>query len=512
MTPAPASRVRVLADRPVQPGRYVLYWMTASRRAAWNVALDHALAHAERLGCGVVVLEALRAAYPWASARFHRFVVDGMADNTRAFDVPGVTYYPFVERVAGDGAGLVETLASEAAVVVCDDYPAFFLRGMLDRVGPRLPARVEAVDANGLVPMRAAGRLFPTAYAFRRHLQQVLATHLAERPSAAPLAEARLPRPRPALPPDVTRRWPAWRFETHGDTIAGLPIDQSVGAVAELPGGTSAARTRLATFIRTRLSRYGERNHPDDAVTSGLSPYLHFGHIGSWEVFDAVMRHEGWLGAVPARGRGERAGWWGVSSPAEGFLDQLLTWRELGFNACVEDPAYDQWSSLPAWARTTLTRHASDPRESVYTREAFAAADTHDPIWNAAQRQLVREGQIHNYLRMLWGKKILEWSASPEAALDTMIDLNNRYAIDGRDPNSYSGIFWTLGRYDRPWGPERPIFGTIRYMSSENTSRKLHLRGYLARYGDPGEGSDPSPGQTRTRGRGQTPQRTFGDW
>lgn len=507
MTPVPASRIRVLSDRPPQPGRYVLYWMTAARRASWNFALDHALALAEQMGGGLVVLEALRAAYPWASARFHQFVVEGMADNARAFDVPGVTYYPYLERAPGEGAGLVETLAAASAAVVCDDYPAFFLRDMLEKVGPRLAARVEAVDANGLVPMRAAGTLFPTAYAFRRHLQRVLATHLAERPAAAPLAAARLPRTRPALPAAIAARWPAWRTGEHGETVAALPIDQSVGAVADLPGGHGAAARRLAAFVGTNLGRYGERNHPDDAVTSGLSPYLHFGHIASWEVFDAVMRHEGWLGAVPPKGRGERAGWWGVSAAAEGFLDQLITWRELGFNACVEDPDYDQWRSLPSWARATLTRHAKDPREVVYTREAFAAAETHDAIWNAAQRQLVGDGQLHNYLRMLWGKKILEWSPSPEAALDTMIDLNNRYALDGRDPNSYSGIFWTLGRYDRPWGPERPVFGTIRYMSSENTARKLHLRGYLARYGDPRDA-----GPTRAGAADAPGQRGFPDW
>lgn len=511
MTPIPASRIRVLADRPAQPGRYVLYWMTAARRPSWNFALDHALALAERMGGGLVVLEALRAAYPWASARFHQFVVEGMAANARAFDVPGVTYYPYLERTAGDGAGLVETLAAGASVVVCDDYPAFFLRDMLEKVAPRLQARVEAVDANGLVPMRAAGTLFPTAYAFRRHLQRVLASHLAERPAEAPLADARLPRTRPALPEGVATRWPAWRFGADGDAVATLAIDQSVGAVADLPGGHDAAVRRLETFVRTQLGRYGERNHPDDAVTSGLSPYLHFGHVASWEIFDAVMRHEGWLGVVPTRGRGERAGWWGVSAAAEGFLDQLVTWRELGFNACVGDPSYDQWDSLPAWARTTLTRHAKDPREVVYTRDAFAAAETHDAIWNAAQRQLVREGQLHNYLRMLWGKKILEWSPTPESALDTMIDLNNRYALDGRDPNSYSGILWTLGRYDRPWGPERPILGTIRYMSSDNTAKKLHLREYLARYGAPGEVPRTAPAKT---GRAEAPpgQRGFPDW
>jgi deoxyribodipyrimidine photo-lyase len=171
-----------------------------------------------------------------------------------------------------------------------------------------------------------------------------------------------------------------------------------------------------------------------------------------------------------------------MSAGAEARLDELVTWRELGFNMAARRDDYDRYESLPDWARKTLEKHQRDRRPTVYSLEDFEAAATHDPLWNAAQRQLVREGRIHNYLRMLWGKKILEWSASPRDALETMIELNNRFALDGRDPNSYSGIFWCLGRYDRAWGPERPIFGTVRYMSSENTARKLHVTQYLRRY------------------------------
>jgi len=171
-----------------------------------------------------------------------------------------------------------------------------------------------------------------------------------------------------------------------------------------------------------------------------------------------------------------------MSEPAEAFLDQLVTWRELGFNFCEHRPDYADYQSLPPWAKATLLKHARDKRVHTYTIEEFASARTHDLLWNAAQRQLVTEGHIHNYLRMLWGKKILEWTANPEEALDIMIELNNRYALDGQDPNSYSGIFWILGRYDRPWGPERPIFGTVRYMSSENTARKVRVAEYIRRY------------------------------
>jgi len=179
---------------------------------------------------------------------------------------------------------------------------------------------------------------------------------------------------------------------------------------------------------------------------------------------------------------GSSSGWWGANAEVESFLDELITWRELGFNMCWQRDDYDQYESLPDWAHRTLSEHARDPRPHVYSMEPFEAAKTHDDLWNAVQRQLAREGRIHNYLRMLWGKKILEWSASPRDALEIMIELNNKYALDGRNPNSYSGILWVPGRYDRAWGPERPIFGKIRYMSSENTARKVRVKQYIQHY------------------------------
>ena len=227
---------------------------------------------------------------------------------------------------------------------------------------------------------------------------------------------------------------------------------------------------------------------PDRDGASGLSPYLHFGHTSSHEVFRSLADAEGWsMGAMSARRDGDRAGFWGIPAPAEAFLDQLITWRELGFNACTYRDDYDRYESLPEWSRQTLEEHATDPRPEQYSLMELEGAETCDRLWNAAQTELVREGRMHNYLRMLWGKKIFEWSPSPREALERMIQLNNKYALDGRDPNSYSGIFWVLGRYDRAWGPRRPIFGTVRYMSSTNTARKLHVREYVERYA-PGRG------------------------
>ena len=263
-------------------------------------------------------------------------------------------------------------------------------------------------------------------------------------------------------------------------------MDHNVCAV-EKQGGPREADRVMKGLVLHRLPLYPEnRNHPDEEGASGLSPYLHFGHISVHEVFHQVAEQEAWsLEDLSQKATGGRSAWWGMGEAAEAFLDELITWRELGYNMTWQSNVYDRYESLPDWALKTLADHERDKRPYIYTLDQFENAQTHDHLWNAAQTQLLREGRIHNYLRMLWGKKILEWTASPRDALEVMLELNNKYALDGRDPNSYSGIMWVLGRYDRPWGPERRIFGKVRYMSSKNTARKVRVSEYLEKYKPP---------------------------
>lgn len=483
----PALRLRAVNRRALRAdGKYVLYWMIAARRTHDNFGLDRAIAHAKALNKPLVVLEALRVGYEHASDRLHRFVIDGMADNAEAFHKAGIAYHPYVEPAAGAGRGLLEALASEAAVVVTDDFPCFFLPRMVEAAGAKLDVLLEAVDSNGVLPIRAVDKALFRAFDFRRVVQKTFATHWAARPANAPFS--RLSLPSHALSKRILERWPAASARLlAGDAaaLAELPIDHGVPVVS-YRGGLHAAKTALKQFVDGKLDRYEEdRNHPDKAATSGLSPYLHFGHLSSHRIVSAIAAHEDWtVDALGERTRGERNGFWKMQPSAEAFMDQLITWREVGLNYCAHHRDYMSFGSLPNWAQKTLREHDSDPRPKTYTRAEMEGARTYDPIWNAAQRELVREGRIHNYLRMLWGKKILEWSKTPEHALRTAIYLNDRYAVDGRDPNSYSGILWCFGRYDRAWGPVRPIFGTIRYMSSDSTEKKLWLDGYLARYGD----------------------------
>ena len=480
----PTERLRFLNGAPARgDGEFVLYWMTAQRRLHSNFALQFAAERAAALGRPLVILEALRIGYRWASDRLHRFVLDGMRDHAAALAGGSVHYYAYLEPQEGAGGGLIEALSARACEVVTDDYPTSFIPRMLAAAAPRLPVRLTAVDGNGLRPMRRGERVFPTAYLFRRALQAELPALLDEFPEADPLALHHLPRLPAGTLDEIARRWPPLGRAAAVD-LGALAIDHTV-SVAPTEGGRVAALSRMHGFLATGLAGYGEgRNHPDDDGASGLSPYLHFGHLGAHEVVAAVIEHAGWSPArIAPRVNGAKAGWWGLPPGAESYLDELVTWRELGFNFCAQrSEAIDRYEGLPDWTRATLDAHAGDPREAVYELDAFAAARTHDPLWNAAQRQLLREGRMHNYLRMLWGKKILEWSATPRDALATMVELNNRYALDGRDPNSTSGIAWVLGRYDRPWA-ERPVFGVVRYMSSANTARKLRVRGFLERYG-----------------------------
>lgn len=470
--------------------------MTTYRRLSSNFALQHAVEQAREWGKPLVILEALRCDYPWASDRLHRFVIDGMADHVRTLAGSPVRYLPYVEPARGDGKGLLAQLAGDACVVVTDDFPSFFLPRMVAAAGRAIDARLESVDSNGVLPMRGTSKVFLTAHSFRSYLQGTLRDHLGQWPG--PIAFHDLsPCPPPAA--NISTRWPTVPLDVldaPDRLIASLPIDHSVPAV-NTRGGAKAAHGRLRRFIEQRLAHYADRNSdPDDGGTSGLSAYLHFGHVSSHEVFEAVMTAEGWTSRkLGTSRRGNRAGWWGASVSAEAFLDQFITWRELGFNMCALRPDdYDQYSSLPAWARATLDLHSADPRTFVYSIDEFAAAATHDEVWNAAQRELSTTGTCHNYMRMLWGKKILEWTRTPEEALHTMIALMDRLALDGRNPNSYSGYCWTLGRYDRAWGPERPIFGKIRYMSSANTVRKLRMKEYMRQWGN---GALPSPAKPR---------------
>ena len=319
--------------------------------------------------------------------------------------------------------------------MVTDDFPCFFLPRMVAAAGAkleRLGVRLEAVDSNGLLPLRAAKKTFARAFDFRRFLQRELRPHLAAGPRRDPLARVEL---RPLRSLSRAPHASGGRRRTPACSTAAWASATSTSTTRSARPRTKAARWRgrgsVRDFASERLASYGERNQPEADATSGLSPYLHFGHVSAHQVFERIADQEDWEpDHLSQSTSGKREGWWGMSPPAEGFLDQLVTWRELGYNVCATTGDYDRYESLPAWARETLAEHEDDPRKHVYTLREFETARTHDELWNAAQNQLRMEGRMHNYLRMLWGKKILHWSESPHAALEIMTELNNKHALE----------------------------------------------------------------------------------
>jgi deoxyribodipyrimidine photo-lyase len=475
------ARLRRLNDRKIRAdGAYVLYWVQAYRRLERNHALDYAARCAAELGKPLVVYEGLRLDYPWASARLHRFVLEGMRDNAEAAARLGLNYWPFVETPDRKARGLVARLAAGAALVVTDDYPCFVVPGQTAALVRRAEVPVFAVDGNSLVPLATLGPPVAAAAHLRPRIHKAFAEAWAHRTRRRPQLT------KPALAA-VDPPFEPWRPSALEALVGTLPFPADVPPVPGLEGGPAAARRRLSAFVRRRLKGYAEHRSkpgaPEDGHASGLSPYLHFGHLSIDAVVEAVLESAGdWTpDELRVHNRGRREGFFSDHADVNAFLDEAITWRDVGFqwhwSRRADTRSLDD--ALPAWALATLRAHALDRRAHVYAPEEWEAGATHDPLWNAAQKELVATGAIHNYLRMLWGKKVIEWSRTPDEAYHTLEHLNNKYAVDGRDPNSYSGILWCFGLFDRPWAPERPVLGTVRYMSSENTGRKFKLGPYL---------------------------------
>lgn len=481
---------------------YVLYWMQINRRLHYNFALEYAVGYANSSGKPLVILEGLACDYPWATARTSTFILEGMVEHTRQLkDVRSVTYIPYPEEQAGSYSRLVRDLCRGAAILISDEYPVFIMRERNEQLQSELSIPFHTIDANGIIPMALSEKAPYSAFVFRRLMQTYFLECWQNPPQINPLKGLQY-NGMPELSQRI-RREQAAGFERLGlgngsgpgqkmdpdnriaKFVNGLTkVDGSI-APTGTRGTREAALTRLQAFIDRELMQYDQdRNHPDKENTSRLSPWLHFGKISSFEVVKKTFdcQPDGWDVSRVRPVAGKRNGFFGGHATVEAFLDEIITWRETGFHFAWHTPDYDQLESLPKWARKTLSEHAADPRKYIYTYEDLAASKTHDPVWNAAQKQLREEGRIHNYLRMLWGKKVLEWTPDPQTALEYLIDLNNYYALDGRDPNSYSGIFWIFGRFDRAWGPERPVFGKIRYMSSDSARKKIKLGKYLERY------------------------------
>lgn len=449
------ERVRVLNEAPVRAGAdYVLYWAQMNRRIGGNHALARAAELANELDLPLLVYEGLTCTYPHANDRIHTFILEGVPDSAAAARALGAGYCFYLRRRRSDPNDILYRLAARAAAVITDDYPTFIAASHNARVPSRLDVRYEAVDSSCVVPMRKFEKREYAAYTIRPKITRLLPAYL------QPVPEVKL-----------RRRWTldaGREFHTEAETsaipalVASCEIDHTVPPSLTWRGGARQAQRHLHHFLTQNLRRYDEtRNEPSAHSTSNLSPYLHFGHISGLQT------------ALAARDYALDNG-----LTADAFLEELIVRRELAFNyACwVEKP--DSLSNLPEWARATLRKHSADPREPRYNREVLTHARTHDPLWNATQKEMLLRGKIHGYYRMYWGKKIIEWSPTCQDALEFMVLMHDRYALDGRDPNTYTNILWCFGLHDRPW-TERPIFGQIRWMSYDGMKRKTNIDAYL---------------------------------
>jgi deoxyribodipyrimidine photo-lyase len=440
------QRIQLLNDARVRNGDYVLYWMQQSQRAECNHALEYAIERANSMKLPVIVFFGITGKFPEANARHLAFMLQGLQHAGRDLARRGLLFVP---RIVTPARGAAE-LGKRAALAVTDRGYLRVQREWRAAAAGSMTCPLVQVESDVVVPVETASPK-----------EEYSAGTL--RPKITPLLYA-------YLKPLKKRRVavPSLRMKIAGDDIADIDdvlrrvrADRSVGPVSGFRGGMAEAKARLNNFIADRLDRFDDlRNDPGADYLSGMGPYLHFGQISPLQVAQAVLDS-----GSPAAGR---------------YLEELIVRRELAMNFTHYNPSYDRYECLPEWAKATLGKHARDRRGHVYSRDGLERAETHDRYWNAAQRELVISGKMHGYMRMYWGKKILEWSPGPEEAYGTALYLNNKYSIDGRDPNGFAGVAWCFGKHDRAW-PERVIFGKVRFMNDRGLERKFDMDAYCSR-------------------------------
>jgi deoxyribodipyrimidine photo-lyase len=449
-----AKQPRVCVRRAGAPragSKCVVYWMQRAVRILDNPALDVAIHAANLLGLPVVVYFSVIPNYPNANLRHYHFLAQGLRDVAHDAEERGAG---FVLRRYPDNALAAFLDEVQAAMLIGDENPCREPERWRRVLAKQLRLPFWTVDADVVVPSAVFNRSYFLLHHFKPHLKAQLPKFL--------VAFARVIPQYRWKPPKSLASFPADQDLTAGFT----GLDRSVKPVDTFEGGTHAAVRRLREFVKHDLAGYEkDRNHPERQGTSRLSPYLHFGNIGPLTVALAVTKAVK-EGAVP-------------TTAGDRFLDQVIGWRELSVLFVRHNPHYDTWECAEEWARSTLVEHAGDEREHRYNFAKLERGETGDDLWNAAQRQMVETGWMHNYMRMYWAKKILEWAPDPARAYEWAVTLNDRYELDGRDPNGYAGIAWAIvGKHDRPWF-NRPVFGLVRPMSGGSIARKFDAGAYI---------------------------------
>ena len=453
------DRTTALNDKPLnEKGRYVLYRMQVYKRSSHNFALNKAIDIANELELPLVVCEMLSDTYPWASDRIHTFMLQGTADRRKALAQKGIRYALVLVKSLEEATKATARLVKEAAVLVTEDFPCFIIPKMNAAMAAAAPVLTLAVDSNGIIPMSLLVKEEYAARTIRPKIHKLLPQH------TGILKTPTLKEKHPELKLDCEET--LVEDNDIAALVATCDIDHSVPASKIYEGGEAAAQKRLKHFVSHILPAYDElRNKPDVDGCSRMSSYLHFGFISAHQIYEAVQKAD-----APKESK-------------DAYLEELIVRRELSYNFTRHNPRHNSLEGTADWAKRTMAKHAKDEHYAHFTAAQIEAGETEDTLWNATQRELADTGELHNYMRMLWGKKIIEWTATYEEAFHLMEHLNNKYALDGRNPNSYTGISWCFGKHDRAWGPERPVFGTLRYLSSDSWRRKINAKAYIKMYG-----------------------------
>lgn len=438
------TRVRRLNDRDVQDRRFAIYWMQAAQRTEFNHALEYAARRANELARPLVVVFGLTDDFPRANLRHYVFMLEGLREVADSLAARGVRF--LLRRGSLDE--VVTELAAEASLVVVDAAYTRTEKHWRRRAADALDCPLIQVETNVVVPVaETSGKEEYAARTIRPKIHRKLARYL------RPVETV------PVRKDSLDLRLDSLKLDDPAPVLAGLNLDRSVPPVETFHGGTSQASALLDAFIADGLDRFADqRNDPMAGAVSHMSPYLHFGQISPLAVALKVIE---------------------ADSPGEDdYLEELIVRRELSINFVHYNPHYDSVDALPNWCRRTLAEHERDRREYIYTRAQFERAETHDPYWNAAQREMVVAGKMHGYMRMYWGKKLIEWTRRPADAWRIALELNDKYELDGRDANGFAGVAWCFGKHDQAWG-ERDVFGKVRYMNAKGLRRKFDVDAYV---------------------------------
>ena len=438
------ERIKVLNSKMVRKGQYVLYWMQASQRAECNHALEYAILQANELRVPVLVYFGITDRFPEANERHYVFMLEGLKEVKNTLEQRGIR---MVVLHQSPEIGAVR-LSKQASLVVVDRGYLRIQRQWREEAGQRMACPLIQVESDVVVPVEEVSSKEEYAAAtIRPKIHKRLAHFLIGVEENEPLFSS------------LSMDMDSFEIGDIEKAISKLRIDRSVKKVDSFKGGTKEALRHLEFFLEGKLDRYPElRNDPTLDYLSNMSPYLHFGQISSLSIALKVKETK--------------------SPGVEAFLEELIIRRELSMNFVFYNNKYDSFEAIPEWAKKSLRSHQRDKRSYRYSLKELEQAKTHDPYWNAAQGEMVQKGKMHGYMRMYWGKKILEWSKTPQEAFRNALYLNNRYELDGRDPNGFTGVAWCFGKHDRPWG-ERPVFGNVRYMNDKGLKRKFDADRYV---------------------------------